>query len=45
MLQSLIQERSNEYLMIDSSIVRAHAQAATAKGGQRTQLWGVAQEV
>ena len=32
-LQSLIQERSNEYLMIDSSIVRAHAQAATAKGG------------
>ena len=44
-LQSLIQERSNEYLMIDSSIVRAHAQAATAKGGQRTRLWGVAQEV
>ena len=44
-LQSLIQERSNECLMIDSSIVRAHAQAATAKGGQRTRLWGVAQEV
>jgi len=39
-LQSLIQERSNEYLLIDSSIVRAHAQAATAKGGQRTRLWG-----
>ena len=44
-LQSLIQDRSNEYLMIDSSIVRAHAQAATGKGGQRTRLWGVAQEV
>ena len=44
-LQSLIQDRSNEYLLIDSSIVRAHAQAATAKGGQRTRLWGVAQEV
>ena len=44
-LQSLIQDRSNEYLMIDSSIVRAHAQAATAKGGQRTRLWSVAQEV
>ena len=43
--QSLIQDRSNEYLMIDSSIVRAHAQAATGKGGQRTRLWGVAQEV
>ena len=44
-LQSLIQERSNEYLMIDSSIVRAHAQAATGKGKQCTRLWGVAQEV
>ena len=43
-LQSLIQDRSNEYLMIDSSIVRAHAQAATGKGEQRTRLWGVAQE-
>ena len=44
-LQSRIQDRSNEYLMIDSSIVRARAQAATAKGEQRTRLWGVAQEV
>lgn len=44
--QSLICDRSNEYLMIDSSIVRAHAQAATAKrGGLRTRLWGAAQEV
>ena len=40
-LQSLIQDRSNEYLMIGSSIVRAHAQAATGKGEQRTRLWGV----
>ena len=31
--QSLIQDQSNEYLMIGSSIVRAHAQAATGKGG------------
>ena len=44
-LQSLIQDRSNEYLIIGSSIVRAHAQAATGKGRQRTRLWGVAQEV
>ena len=43
--QSLIQDRSNEYLMSDSSIVRAHAQAATGKGGRRTRLWGVAEEV
>lgn len=43
--QTLIQDRSNEYLMIDSSIVRAHAQAATGKGGQRTRLWGVAEQV
>ena len=33
--QALIQDRSNEYLLIDSSIVRAHAQAATEKRGQR----------
>jgi len=31
--QALIRDRDNEYLMIDSSIVRAHAQAATGKGG------------
>ncbi|KRG82425.1 transposase [Stenotrophomonas daejeonensis] len=43
--QSLIKDRSNEYLMIDSSIVRAHAQAATGKGGRRTRLWGVPEEV
>ena len=33
--------RDNAYLMIDSSIVRAHAQAATGqKGGSATRLWG-----
>ena len=31
--QALTQDRDSEYLMIDSSIVRAHAQAATGKGG------------
>lgn len=30
----------NEYLMIDSSIVRAHQQAACGKGGGATRLWG-----
>ena len=43
--QRLIRDRSNEYLMIDSSIVRAHAQAATGKGGLRTRLWGALEEV
>ena len=37
--QTLTKDRDNEYLMIDSSIVRAHAQAATGKkGGSRTRL-------
>lgn len=43
--QALTQDRDNEYLMIDSSIVRAHAQAATGKGGRWTRLWGVPEEV
>lgn len=37
----LIRDKDNEYLMIDSTIVRAHQQAATGKGGPRTRLWGV----
>lgn len=43
--QVLTRDRSNEYLMIDSSVVRAHAQAATGKGGRRTRRWGVPEEV
>ncbi len=42
--QALTRDRDNEYLMIDSSIVRAHAQAATGKGGGRTRLWGAPEE-
>ena len=30
----------NEYLMIDSTIVRAHQQAASGKGGPRIRRWG-----
>ena len=37
----LIKDRDNQYLMIDSTIIRAHQQAATGKGGPRTRLWGV----
>ncbi len=38
----LVKDRQNRYLMIDSTIVRAHQQAAAArKKGARTRLWGV----
>ena len=33
LFDTLSRDRDNEYVMIDSSIVRAHAQAATGKGG------------
>jgi putative transposase len=36
----LIKDRDNQYLMLDSTLVRAHQQAATGKGGGRTRLWG-----
>ena len=38
---SLCADPDNDYLMLDSSLVRAHQQAATGKGGTRTRLWGV----
>ena len=37
---SLITDPDNDYLMLDSSLVRAHQQAATGKGGTGTRLWG-----
>jgi len=37
---SLIKDRDNQYLMLDSTLVRAHQQAATGKGGARIRLWG-----
>ena len=42
----LLRDRKNQYLMIDSTIVRAHQQAATGrKKGAKTRLWGVPEEV
>jgi putative transposase len=41
---SLIKDRDNRYLMLDSTLVRAHQQAATGKGGPRIRLWGVPEE-
>ena len=41
----LVRDTKNEYLMIDSTIVRAHQQAATGrKKGRQTRLWGVPEE-
>lgn len=42
--EALIEERKNEYLMLDTTLVRAHQQAATGKGGTKTRLWGVPEE-
>jgi transposase len=40
--RTLTQDVQNEHLMIDSTIVRAHQQAATGrKKGARIRLWGV----
>ena len=40
----LIKDRKNEYLMLDTTLVRAHQQAATGKGGTKTRLWGAPEE-
>jgi len=42
----LLKDGENRYVMIDSSVVRAHQQAASArKKGLRTPLWGGVEEV
>jgi transposase len=40
----LTKDRDNEYLMLDTTLVRAHQQAATGKGGTKTRLWGAPEE-
>ncbi len=42
--QELLVDHKNTWVMIDSTIVRAHQQAACGKGGARTRLWGVPEE-
>ncbi|WP_234190538.1 hypothetical protein [Shinella sp. NM-101] len=39
--EALTADRDNQYLMIDSTIVRAHQQAASGKGGPKIRRWGV----
>ena len=41
---SLSKDLDNEYLRLDTTLVRAHQQAATGKGGPKTRLWGVPEE-
>ena len=41
---ALTADPDNDYLMLDSSLVRAHQQAATGKGGGLTRLWGEVEE-
>jgi transposase len=44
-LHELVRDKKNQYLMIDSTLVRAHQQAATGpKKGAQTRLWGVPEE-
>jgi transposase len=42
--QALIEDPKSEYLMLDTTLVRAHQQAATGKGGTATRLWGAPEE-
>ena len=37
----LLEDSDNSYVMIGSTIVRAHQQAADGKGGARIRLWAV----
>ena len=38
---SLTVDPDNQYLMLDTTLVRVHQQAAGGKGGPRIRLWGV----
>jgi putative transposase len=40
----LTSDPDNQYLMLDSTVVRAHQQAANGKGGQKIRLWGAPEE-
>jgi putative transposase len=37
----LIKDRDNKYLMLDTTLVRVHQQAAGGKGGAKLRRWGV----
>ena len=41
--RSLIKDPKNQYVMIDSTLVKAHQQATTGKRGRKNRLWGEAE--
>lgn len=41
---SLTGDPDNQYLMLDTTLVRVHQQAASGKGGPKIRLWGVPEE-
>jgi transposase len=41
----LIRDRDNKYLMLDTTLVRVHQQAAAGKGGRKLRRWGVPEAV
>jgi len=41
---SLAGDPDNRYLMLDTTLVRAHQQAASGKGGPKIRLWGAPEE-
>jgi len=36
----LLKDKKNKYIMIDSTVVRAHQQSKAGKGGAAIRLWG-----
>ena len=40
----LIDDPDNDYVMLDTTLVRAHQQAAGGKGGRAIRRWGVPEE-
>ena len=42
--ESLTGDPDNQYLMLDTALVRAHQQAATGQAGTAIRLWGVREE-
>jgi len=40
----LIDDPDNDYVMLDTTLVRAHQQAAGGKGGRGIRRWGVPEE-
>lgn len=44
LFKHLIDDPDNDYVMLDTTLVRAHQQAAGGKGGRAIRRWGVPEE-